>query len=150
RDILGPLVTRYPLTDDVLAAASRRQGQPNHWSEAWLDAQQGIAYSIAGKSVQATTLLQRSLLMLGQYDHNVTGLALLELGDLSVREGNYKVAAGYFEEATYTGYDFSDATVIEEGFRNLHLAHLLMGDAQQIDQMLSTAATWARSGVREL
>ena len=29
------------------------QGQPDHWSEAWLDAQQGMAYRAAGKTGQA-------------------------------------------------------------------------------------------------
>ncbi|HEY2883080.1 MAG TPA: tetratricopeptide repeat protein, partial [Pirellulales bacterium] len=150
RQILGPLVVHDSLTDDVLAQTARRQGPPNHWSEAWLDAQQGMAYSAAGKTSQAIALLQRSLTMAqGQYDHPVTGLALLELGHLAMESGDYKAAAGYFEEATYTGFDYSDAAVIEEGFRNLFLAHVATSDLQMLDTALAQVAGWARN-LREL
>lgn len=150
QEIVGPLITHDTLTDEVLATATRRQGPPNHWSESWLDAIQGTAYNSAGKTSQAAALLKRSMLMLGQYDHSVTGLALLQLGQMSLDAGDYKTAAGYFEEATYSGYDFSDATVIEQAFRKLFLSHLLTGDAQILDTPFAAAAGWARAKNREL
>ncbi|HTQ40855.1 MAG TPA: CHAT domain-containing protein [Pirellulales bacterium] len=150
QEILGPLVTHDTLTDEVLATTSRRQGPPNHWSEAWLDALQATAYNSAGKEGQAIALLKRSLLMQGQFDHPLTGLALLQLGQLSMETGDYKTAGGYFEEATYTGYDYSDATVITEGFKKLFLAHLLAGDVATLDTLLTQAEGWARNKAREL
>jgi tetratricopeptide (TPR) repeat protein len=144
RMILGPLVVQDTLTDDVLGHAAKRQGPPNHWSEAWLDVQQGMAYSAAGKTGQAIQLLQRSLTMnQGQFDHPLTGIALLELGYLSMDSGDYKAAAGYFEEATYTGFDYNDYSVIEEGFRNLFLAHVATGDPQVLDTALLQVANWS-------
>jgi tetratricopeptide (TPR) repeat protein len=146
KQILGPLVVHDSLTDEVLGQTAKRQGPPNHWSEAWLDVQQGIAYSAAGKTGQAIQLLQRSLTMgQGQFDHPLTGIALLELGNLSMDSGDYKAAAGYYEEATYTGYDYSDYSVIEEGFRNLFLSHIASGDPQVLDTALIQAAAWARN-----
>ena len=146
KQILGPLVVHDSLTDEVLGQTAKRQGQPNHWSEAWLDAQQGMAYSAAGKTAQAIQLLQRSLTMgQGQFDHPVTGIALLELGNLSMDSGDYKAAAGYYEEATYTGFDYENYSVIEEAFRNLFLAHVALGDPQVLDMPLGQVAGWART-----
>ncbi|HZZ29976.1 MAG TPA: CHAT domain-containing protein [Pirellulales bacterium] len=150
QDILGQLITHDTLTDEVLSVASRRQGPPNHWSEAWLDAMQGTAYNSAGKGGQALALLKRSLLMQGQFDHPLTGLALLQLGQLAMDGGDNKIASGYFEEATYSGYNYSDATVIAEGFKKLFLAHLLAGDVQTLDTALTLAASWAHNKAREL
>jgi tetratricopeptide (TPR) repeat protein len=150
QEILGPLTTRDSLTDDVLAQAIRRQGPPNNWSEAWLDAIQGTAYNAAGKTSQASTMLKHSLLMLGQFDHGLTGMALLQLGQMAFDASDYKTAAGYFEEATYTGYDYSDSTVIGEGFRKLFLAHLLTGDVVTLDNALAAAANWARNKNHEI
>jgi tetratricopeptide (TPR) repeat protein len=150
QEILGPLVTRDTLTDEVLASATRRQGPPNNWSESLLDVIQATAYNSAGKTTQATALLKRSLLMQGQYDHPLTGLALLQLGQISLDAGDYKAADGYFEEATYTGFDYTDLTVVEQAFRKLFLCHLLTGDLQTMDTPLSAAAGWARTKYREL
>src|SRR5262249_47721605 len=105
---------------------------------------QGMAYSAAGKTGQAIQLLQRSLTMgQGQFDHPLTGIALVELGYLSMDSGDYKAAAGYFEEATYTGFDYNDYAVIEEGFRNLFLAHVATGDPQVLDTALMQVANWS-------
>ncbi len=150
QEIVGPLVTRDTLTDEVLATATRRQGPPNHWSEAWLDAIQGTAYNSAGKTSQAAALLKRSMLMLGQYDHAVTGLALLQLGQIALNAGDYKTAAGYFEEASYSGYDYGDSTVIEQAFRKLFLAHVLTGDTQILEAPFASAAAWAKAKNREI
>src|SRR5262249_22104506 len=130
--------------------ASRRQGPPNSWSESWLDAVQGTACNAAGKTSQAASLLKRSMLIMGQYDHPLTGLALLQLGQMSFDAGDYKTASRVFEDATYTGYDYSDETVMEQAFRKLFLTHLLMGDAQILDNPFSAAANWARAKNREL
>ena len=81
----------------------------------------------------------------GQFDHPVTGIALLELGNLSMESGDYKAAAGYYEEAAYTGYDYENYSVIEEAFRNLFLAHIALGDPQAYDMALGQAAGWARN-----
>jgi tetratricopeptide (TPR) repeat protein len=151
RELLGPLAGYDSLTDQVLQVAIRRQGRVNHWSESWLDAQQGFAYAAAGRIAQATATLQRSLTMLqGQFDHPLTGPALLELGKLSLEAGDLKTAGGFFEEATYSSFDFADLSTMEEAFRGLFLAHHLAGDAEILDKPLSLAAEWARKQFREL
>jgi tetratricopeptide (TPR) repeat protein len=151
KQILGPLADYDTLTGDVLDAANGRKGKIGHWSEAWLDVQQGMAYAAAGKAGQAAAALKQSLQMMqGMYDHQLTGLALVQLGQLSMQAGDFKAAGNYFEEATYTAYDFGDATVLEEAFRNLFLAHLMAGDSGTLDVALSKAAGWAHNKLREL
>ncbi len=149
-ELLGPLVAYDSLTDELVGKTSKRQGRPNHWSEAWIDVEQGMAYSAAGKTGQAIPLLHRSLLAQGQYDHPLTGYALIELGRIALSSGDFKNAANYFEEATYTAYDYGDATVLEDAFRNLFLAHVMAGDADKLDVAITAAATWSKNRLREL
>jgi hypothetical protein len=84
-EILGPLSKHDPLTDQVLAAATRREGVPNHWSIAWLDAQQGFATVASGNLGQAM-LLQRSLAVAGELTIR-SGAALLQLGKINLEAG---------------------------------------------------------------
>ena len=150
REILGPLGPLDPVMDDVLKAANGRGGRVNHWSECWIDVQQGVAYAAAGKIAQAKVILQRSLTMnQGQFDHPLTGLALLVLGKLSIEEADYKSAAGFFEEATYTAVDYDDLMVLNEAFQGLLNAHLMAGDSAVLDKPLEIAVQWAHKQSRD-
>ena len=60
-----------------------------------------------------------------RYDHPLTSTALLELGKLALKAGEFAPAARYFEEATYASLAFTNPTNLEEGFRYGALAHLL-------------------------
>ena len=44
-ELLGPLAAHDTVLDNVIAALHARAGPPNHWSEAWLDLQLGLALS---------------------------------------------------------------------------------------------------------
>ncbi|MCC7086117.1 MAG: CHAT domain-containing protein [Pirellulales bacterium] len=145
RDILGPLVMHDPFTDELMGTTARRLGPPNHWSEVWIDMLQGMAYSVGGQPQRAEPMLQRSLMAMGQFDHPLTGMALAELGQIALRSSDFKTAAGYFEEATYAAAPYRDAIVMEEAFRQLHLAYLLAGDATTITRALAMAVPWAKA-----
>ncbi|MDZ7616593.1 MAG: tetratricopeptide repeat protein [Patescibacteria group bacterium] len=124
-ELLGPVAQHDPLTQQVLTALMRRPGLPNHWSEAWIDVQLGLAYAAAGKDVEAAGHLQRGLVAAGQFDHPYTSIALLELGRLALRQGNFDAAGGFFLEATYSAVYFPDLGVLEEAFRLATLTHIL-------------------------
>jgi tetratricopeptide (TPR) repeat protein len=151
-ELLGPLAKHDSLAAKVEAAAARRQGLPNHWSRAWLDAQLGFAYAAAGNPGQAFGHLQQSLAIAGEMDHPVTGLALLQLGKLSLDAGRFDEAARFFEEATYTAAEpaHNDMLVLEEAFRYGAIVHAIRR-AKTVFEPLEPAANWAaRRGVREL
>jgi len=141
--LLGPLAPRDPLFAELITRLSRRPGPPNHWSEAWIDVQLGLAYSAGGKTVQAVTHLKRSIVAAGEFDHPLTSTALLELGRLSMVKGNYAAASEYFEEATYAAVHYPDPGVLEEAFRGGALTHLL-ANRKGVYPPLAAAIAWAK------
>ncbi|MDZ4820131.1 MAG: tetratricopeptide repeat protein [Planctomycetota bacterium] len=150
REILGPLCKIEPLTDQVTAQLAKRQGQPNHWSEAWIDVQLGMAHAASGNTGEAIAFLQRSLLLNGALDHPVTGLALLELGRIHLEAGKLPEAAALFAEASYTAAEHGDMMVLEEAFKYGFLIHSIL-NPQQVFAPLESAAAWTKkNGRREL
>jgi len=131
------------VTKDVLAALTRPQTQANHWSEFIQDVHLGMAYLAAGKPEQARSVLERSIVAGGQYDHPLTSHVLLELGHLALTQGHLDEAATYFEEATYSSVQYMDAAVLEEAFRYGFLVHLL-ANRPGVYPPLESAAAWAR------
>ena len=63
---------------------------------AFVEVQLGMALSAANKPLQAISELQRGLLAGGVYDHPLTSLALLELGQIAFDQEKYDVAQTYF------------------------------------------------------
>ena len=146
QQLLGPLATYDPFSDELISIAARRHGPTNHWSEAWLDTLQGFAMAAGGKTGQAVTFLNRSLLVQGQFDHPLTSIAELELGHLALQAGELKAAAAHYEEATYSAVDFPDAGVLEEAFSGWFQTQVLLGATESLEQVLTAAATWANHG----
>lgn len=150
REILGPVAAQSQITKDVLAALSRPQTPPNHWSEVLQDVQLGMANAAAGKDEQAKGILERALIAEGQYDHPLTGQVLLELGRIAFDQGQFPQAADYFLEATYSAAQYHDPSVIEEAFRYGFLVHV-MTNQPGVYAPLESAAAWARvKGYRAL
>lgn len=141
--ILGPTCAYDPLTQEVANALMRRPGPPNHWSEAWVNIQLGLALVAAGKEAQGINALKQSLVAGGEYDHPLTGMALLELGRLALNNGDYPTAAKYFEEATYSAFHYDDLSTLEEAFRYVALVHQLANRAGAAAP-LAAAAQWAK------
>jgi tetratricopeptide (TPR) repeat protein len=149
-ELLGPLAEHDSLGKEVLAALARRPTLPNHWSEAWVDVQLGLAYSALGKIDQAMPILERSLVVGGEFDHPLTSIALFELGRIALLKSDYPTAAKCFEESTYAAYIYEDPGLLEEAFRFGLTAHLMSGRADAYPPLLN-AATWAKTrGYRQL
>ena len=123
-ELLGPLSAHDQLTGELLTALQRRPGLPNHWSEAWIDLQLGVAQLAAGKGAQAIKSLQRSTKAAGEYDHPLTAIALFELGRMAMKAGNWDAASKYLAEAANAAYYYPNATVLEDAFRLGALVHL--------------------------
>lgn len=142
-ELLGPLAPRDPLFAELINRLAARPGLPNHWSEAWIDVQLGLAYAAGGKTVQAATQLRRGLLAAGEFDHPLTSTALLELGRLSMLQHDYAAALEFFQEATYSAVHYPDPSVLEEAFRGGALAHLL-ANRKGVFPPLALAMAWAK------
>lgn len=141
--LLGPLRVHDQLTAEVLAKLSLHPGPPNHWSEVYLDLQIGVALAASGKDAQALLHLNRALLAAGQFDHPLTSTALLQLGLVSLGQGNFTAGAKYLDEATYAAVGFPDYGVLEEAFRYGAIAHFI-ANAKGMYPPLAPAIAWAR------
>ena len=142
-ELLGPLSEHDPLFANLIATLSRNPGQPNHWSQAWVDVQLGLALVAGGKETQALPVLNRSIVAAGKFDHPLTSTALLELGRLALSRGDYANASMYFHEATVAAVNFFDAGVLEDAFRCGALTHLA-ANREGLFPMLDPAARWAK------
>ncbi len=123
--LMGPVCAHDPLFADLIAKLMRRPGRPNHWSEAWIDIQLGLALIAGGKEAQGLPHLQRAVVAAGEFDHPLTSIALLELGRLFLARADYPKAASFFEEATYAAVNYPNPGVLEEAFRYGALTHLV-------------------------
>jgi tetratricopeptide (TPR) repeat protein len=150
RELLGPLGEHDPLTKEVLGACTRRLTQPNHWSETFIDVQLGLAFYAAGKPDQAKPVLERALLLAGEFDHPLTSVVFLELGHMAYAQGDFAAASQFFGEASIAALQYEDPGVLEEAFRYGFVTYLAAGGDGQWPP-LSAAAAFARTrGYRHL
>jgi CHAT domain-containing protein len=143
RDILGPIAPFDPLINQVLEVCSRRQGQPNHWSECYVDLQLAMAFSAAGKDPQAKVAFERSLVAGGQFDHPLTAMAMVELARIALSQADFQTAERWYEEATYAAVNFDDWGALEDAFRYGMMTHL-MANRKGLYPPLVAATEWAR------
>jgi CHAT domain-containing protein len=143
RELLGPAGAYDSLHADLVAKLMRRPVAQNDWKEAWIDVHLGLAYAAQGNDGQAKGILQRGLLAQGQFDHNLTCVALFELGRIALSQGDTATAAKSFEEAGYSAFHYGDIALVEESLRYGALVHLL-SDAKTPYPPLEAAADWAR------
>ncbi len=146
-EIMGATCRFSPLTVQVLEALLRRPAPANHWSQSWISLQLGLAYVSAGKVPEAIAELQQSLMIGGQLDHNLTCIALLELGKLAFYQEQYPQAATYLVEASISAGWFEQYWIAEEALSWASRAHQVSG-GKGLFAPLPEAAVWARSDSR--
>jgi hypothetical protein len=142
-ELLGPLAPHDPLSRDLVNKLAGGITPPNHWSGAWADLLLGLAYAGQGNLDQAYQRLQRAERIAGQFDHPLTGVALLEQGRLAMEAGKTAAAAQLFLEASISAYYYEDPLVIDEAFRLWAMNEL--GSPKPIaNPVLDAAAAWAQ------
>jgi tetratricopeptide (TPR) repeat protein len=142
-ELLGPLAPHDPLSRDLVNKLAGGITPPNHWSGAWADLLLGLAYAGQGNVDQAYQRLQRAERIAGQFDHPLTGVALLEQGRLAMEAGKTAAANQLFFEASISGYYYEDVMVIDEAFR-LWAMNELGSLKPSPNPVLDAAAAWAQ------
>ncbi len=142
-ELLGPLCPYDPLTSDLVSVLSANPGLPNHWSQAWIDVEYGLALASAGKQTEAMARLNRGLVAAGQYDHQLTATALLELGRMALASGQFDEALHLFHEASISAVYYPDYGLVEESLRYGAMAHLA-ANRKGVYPPLLVAAAWAK------
>lgn len=150
RELLGPACPHHELTKELVTNLNTRPVAPNHWSETWIDVELGLCYAAAGKASTARQYLSKGELVAGQFEHPLTGMALLELGRLDLEEGNLKEAQKNFMEASWSAAAYGDYDVVEEALRYAATSHI-MSNGREIFPSLAAATTFAAAqGLRYL
>lgn len=142
-ELLGPLAKYDSTTSDLITALSGNVTLPNHWSQAWVDVQHGLALIGGGKENDAIPILTRGILAAGQFQHPLTAVALLELGRLALSRGDYQTATQLFQNASVAAYNFFDGQIIEESLRLATVAHLAASQPG-VYAPLAQAIQWAK------
>lgn len=143
RELLGPTVEQDKLARDLVAKLTLRPAPTGHWLQTWIDVQLGLAYAGIGRDDQAKTLLEKSLVIGGTFDHPLTHVALFELGRIALVSADYPTAATCFAEATFGAAQYGDALLLEEAFRYGFMTHVA-SSAKGAYPPLELAATWAQ------
>jgi len=141
QEIMGPISKYDGLTGNLVGILQRRPAPPNHWTGAWVDVQLGLALSAAGKTDEAVQTLQRSLTTAGQYDHDLTSLALLQLGRIALEQQDFAAAQTYFLEASYSAAAFQQFQQIEDALDGLSKVSMIT-KAGEIPQGLLAMSNW--------
>ncbi|MCH2113879.1 MAG: CHAT domain-containing protein [Pirellulales bacterium] len=139
-ELLGPLAAYDALSKELITALSHGGAPPNHWSNAWVDLQLGLAYA---DPKLALPRLQRAERVAGKYDHPLTCVALLEMGRLNLQVGHLDAAQQLFEDAIASAFYYDDTGVIDEAFR-LHSICRMAANREGVSAALDTAIAWAR------
>ena len=145
--LLGPLASQDPLFLELVRSLGGRVGPPNHWSEAWVGVELGVAQAAVGREGQAVLTLQRAVVAGGEFDHPLTATALFELGRLAAIRGDLARARYFFLEASYAAAYYPswcpDVALLEECFRYGQMTEL-MANHPEIYPPLATAIPWAK------
>ena len=145
-EILGPLAPFDTKSEEILNLYAKRSVPPNHWSITWLDVLFGIALVQNGREDDARRVLGEALLMGGQYDHQFTGVALYELGNLYLAAEKPREAAECYYEASISAFHYGDRLLVEEALRRYANARrAAVGGSGDPDPVLRNAYLWAKS-----
>lgn len=143
-EILGPLAPFDPRGEEILNLYAKRSVPPNHWSITWLDVLFGLALVQNGRLEDAQRVLGDALLLGGQCDHQFTGVALCELGNLYLAAEKPREAAECYYEASISAFQYGDRLLVEESLRRYANARRAVARGGS-DPVLRNAYLWAKS-----
>ncbi len=143
-DILGPMVEFDPMTPKILKVFAVRSIPPNHWSITWIDVLFGLALEGAGKKTEAANCFKDCLLMAGQYDHSLTGVALYELGRLAIDSDKAKEAIEYFFESSISAFHYQDYILVQDALCMYSSLKKTL-DPKTPDLALQSAFNWVKT-----
>lgn len=137
----GSLCTRDPLTNRLIALFATA-GNDGSLYGVWNGVLLGLAQSSGGKLEQAIGSLQNTLQFNGGMDHTLTPIALLEIGNVSYRLGNFGDAASSYIEASYSAGVFRQYDLVAEALVRANQCHL-RSQPSEVFPPLANAIRWA-------
>ena len=143
-ELLGPLGRYDELNEKLVQKLRERPFPKDHWSLVWGDILFAMTLVTAGNDIEAKALLESSLYFSNEIEHPLSSFAMLELGKIALRFGDYPTACLRFEEASHSAWRYEDTFVLCEAFRNLAHARKMTVLNAKTDP-LPKALQWAET-----
>ena len=142
-ELMGPACRHDPLSARLVAALDGRIGPVNHWSQAWINAQRGMALLGVERKDDALQVLRAATLVAGQYHHPLSAMVRIEIAKLAFEAEDYQTAAQEFFEATFPAAAFSQSAELEEAMRLGSITHMVTGQGD-VYPPLAGIPMWAQ------
>ena len=140
-ELLGDTGRLSPSTSAITESLSAVTAPSGHWAASWIEVLYGLTLLSDGQRKEAVSYL-RSGATAGNFDHPLSGIALLEHGKYLLRTGEYDRAVNVLHQASLAAARFRQADVIEESFRFMTDA-FLAGEGRGTFPAIGTANAYA-------
>ena len=141
-EMMGP-AGRYAPLSATLTEALAAPANTAPLAAAWSEVLYGLALLGDGQQTEALAHLSSGITV-GNVDHQLTGIALLEIGKLTLRQEKYNRAAEILHQASLAAARYRQADVVEDAFRYLTDAYLA-GNAVGLYPPVAAAVGYAES-----
>ncbi len=141
-ETLGPLAKHSPLSGPLDALFTRNSNQQAPWFVASWRVLQGISSLASQAPVDSRQLLRQGALVGNLSDYYLSSLALLVLGKLEARDGNYAAANVLFQDATLVAAHFEQHATAAEATLRLTDCAAASGQSSAMEP-LQRMAGWA-------
>lgn len=141
-EVLGPLAKHSPLAAPLDAMLARNPAQQVPWLMASWRSLRGLAGLSSNPQADNRQLLAEGILIANQADYYLSSLALLTLGKLDARAGNYSGALVSFQDATLLAAQFEQLAIVAEALEEGAACGAIMGRSDLLGP-LQRLASWA-------
>jgi tetratricopeptide (TPR) repeat protein len=141
-ELLGPLAKHSPLAAPLDAMFARNPMQRVPWLTASWSILRGVSSLGSNARVDARQLVREGTLIANQADYYLSPQALMVLGKLDARAGNYPDAMVSFQDAALLAAQFEQLAVVAEALHELTACAAASGRLDLLDP-LQRIATWA-------
>ncbi len=141
-EVLGPLAQHSPLAAPLEAMFSRNPSQQVPWLIASWRILRGLTTLASPGQVGGRQLLREGTLIANQADYYLSSLAVLVLGKIDARDGNYPSAIINFQDAALLAAQFDQYDCVAEAIDSLSACAAAAGRVDLLEP-LGRLATWA-------
>ena len=141
-EVLGPLAKHSPLSGPLDALFARGLNPPVPWLVSSWKVLQGISGLASKTPVDSHQLLRDGAQIGKQADYYLSSLALMMLGKLEAREGNYTAAIVHLQDTAVVAAHFEQYAMAAEAVERLSACAAASG-AVAIREPLQRLAGWA-------
>lgn len=142
--ILGPMAKHSPLSQPAMDMFAQRPQQPIPWLQASWQVLQGISRMSNGRDGDAVNMIRGGLLIQNQFDHFLTPLGLIALGDIEAEQGNFQAAITNLQDASLLAAQYEQHLEMAWSLQLLG-ASAAASTRGELQDALQQAAAWSQN-----